>query len=479
MAENENINENPDESLADKTEVNAEVETEATTEDSAVGDTEDKTEDKTGDSAEVKAGDVSNGNARDDACDDIGDDAGEDSGKPEDSDTKGDIGVVADDDAEPRPECKDKANVVGIRFPNSGKTYCFCAGDIKLSRYDRVVVESDLGINIGQVAKLSCELNVPEKGLKPVLRKVTEVDIRQEEENEKVKSEAREYAVERIKARELPMKLLYADVTLDRKRFIFYFVADTRIDFRELVKDLASKFRTRIELRQIGVRDAARMIGGFGVCGQELCCKTWLKGFAPISIKMAKQQDLVLNTCKLSGLCGRLMCCLNYEYDPDGPKRRKPEPRKEKPSGEAMDKAIEAAVGSSGGESVDKAAAGPKADAGRSESTSGQGLEQPAVSPQADKPETSKEDATKKKKRRRRGGRKRNKSGQPAAEAGSGSSEQGSPVSVAAQGPGGGEGSGTNSQPQGGDQSRGDKPKTDKPRKSRRRRRKPKGKKDE
>jgi len=460
MGDNENINVNSDGSPAERTGSNAGAEAEPTADLNLDVSKEDSTE--------VEAGAVSDSMAHDVTSDEAGD-------EPETaqySDTDGDIGIVADD-AETKPDCTDKDNVVGIRFPNSGKTYCFCAGDLGLRRYDRVVVESDLGINIGQVAKISCELNVPEKGLRPVLRKVTEVDIRQEEENEKVKREAKDYAVERIKTRELPMKLLYTDVTLDRKRFIFYFVADTRIDFRELVKDLASKFRTRIELRQIGVRDAAKMIGGFGVCGQELCCKTWLKGFAPISIKMAKQQDLVLNTCKLSGLCGRLMCCLNYEYDPDGPKRRRPEPRKGKPSGEAMDKAIEAAVGSNGGETVDKAVAGPKARSEVRESSTGQSPEQIAVSPRAETVEAATEDANKRKKKRRRGGRKRTKSSQAKVTA-SGTHEQGGTANVAegqqAQGSGA----------DGGGQTRdGDQPDKDKPRRHRRRRRKPKGKKEE
>jgi len=213
---------------------------------------------------------------------------------------------------------------VGIRFPNSGKTYCFKSEGVEVRRGDRVVVESELGISIGQVVKLDFATDIPQEEMRSVLRRVTQVDLQQEQENEDVKREAREYGMQRIEERKLPMKLMDTEVTLDRKRFIFYFVADGRIDFRELVKDLASKFRTRIELRQIGVRDAAKIIGGYGICGQEFCCKTFLKSFAPISIKMAKQQDLVLNTCKLSGQCGRLMCCLNYEYDPNesGRKRR-------------------------------------------------------------------------------------------------------------------------------------------------------------
>jgi cell fate regulator YaaT (PSP1 superfamily) len=215
------------------------------------------------------------------------------------------------------------ANVVGIRFPTGAKTYCFKAAEMELLTGERVVVESELGISIGTVSRTTCEPDCPEDKLRPVLRKVTAADLNQEEENEGVRQEANRYCKERIQARGLEMKLITTDVTLDRKRFIFYFTADSRIDFRELVKDLASKFRTRIELRQIGVRDAAKILGGHGVCGKEVCCKTWLRGFSPISIKMAKQQELVLNTCKLSGLCGRLLCCLNYEYDEGAKGKRK------------------------------------------------------------------------------------------------------------------------------------------------------------
>ncbi len=207
------------------------------------------------------------------------------------------------------------SGVIGIRFGDTSKTYCFTTEDSGIRKGDHVVVESDLGISLGRVVRIDCEMENPEIDLKPILRKATAADLKQKEENENYRKEAHKYCKERIEARGLDMKLLATEVTLDRKRYIFYFTAETRIDFRELVKDLASKFRTRIELRQIGVRDAARVIGGYGVCGREFCCKSFLKTFAPISIKMAKQQELVLNTCKLSGVCGRLMCCLSYEYE--------------------------------------------------------------------------------------------------------------------------------------------------------------------
>jgi cell fate regulator YaaT (PSP1 superfamily) len=155
----------------------------------------------------------------------------------------------------------------------------------------------------------------PAKELKKVVRIANAEDLRHKQENEKFEREAKSFCYERIMARGLPMKLVCSEVALDRKRIVFYFTADGRIDFRELVKDLAAKFKTRIEMRQIGVRDKAKLVGGLGICGKELCCRIFLTSFEPISIKMAKQQDLSLNTGKLSGTCGRLMCCLGYEYD--------------------------------------------------------------------------------------------------------------------------------------------------------------------
>lgn len=201
---------------------------------------------------------------------------------------------------------------VGVKLGTSGKIYGFKADGLELRRGEMVVVESDLGLSIGRVIAERYAVDT-DRELRPVLRRVTEADLQQEQENQALKVQAHAFCNERIMARGLPMKLVATDVTLDRKRFIFYFVADTRIDFRELVKDLAANFRTRIELRQIGVRDEAKMVGGLGVCGRDLCCRRFLTSFAPISIRMAKQQELVLNTCKLSGVCGRLMCCLSYE----------------------------------------------------------------------------------------------------------------------------------------------------------------------
>ncbi|MDI6727512.1 MAG: stage 0 sporulation family protein [Thermodesulfovibrionales bacterium] len=208
-------------------------------------------------------------------------------------------------------------DVVGIRFKSCGKIYDFEVNGIDIKEGDSVVVESDFGLSIGRVITGRHFIESPERDLKKVIRIVTDEDIKTVEENRKLEKEARDFCVERVMARGLQMKLVGAEATLDRKRIIFYFTADGRIDFRELVKDLAARFRTRIEMRQIGVRDEAKLIGGLGVCGRELCCNTFLTSFEPVSIRMAKKQELVLNVGKLSGLCGRLMCCLRYEYDGD------------------------------------------------------------------------------------------------------------------------------------------------------------------
>lgn len=204
--------------------------------------------------------------------------------------------------------------VVGVRFKPCGKIYDFEVDGIDIQSGDKVVVESELGLYIGNIVKDRHSVGGEERKLQKIIRKATEEDLRQQEENKNLEEEAKENCIERIMARGLPMKLISTEATLDRKRIIFYFTADKRIDFRELVKDLAAKFRTRIEMRQIGVRDSAKIIGSLGICGRELCCKRFLTTFEPISIKMAKKQELVLNTGKLSGACGRLMCCLGFEY---------------------------------------------------------------------------------------------------------------------------------------------------------------------
>ncbi len=208
----------------------------------------------------------------------------------------------------------ERINLVGVRFRPCGKIYIFDAGDMDLSEGEIVVVESMFGLTLGRVITRDIKES-DQKEIKKVIRRATEEDIKSYEDNRSIEEEARRFCLERIKARGLPMKLVTTEATLDRKRIIFYFTADGRIDFRELVKDLAAKFRTRIEMRQIGVRDEAKLLGGIGICGRQLCCNSFLSNFAPISIKMAKEQELVLNTSKLTGMCGRLMCCLGYEYD--------------------------------------------------------------------------------------------------------------------------------------------------------------------
>ncbi|MBF0464656.1 MAG: stage 0 sporulation protein [Nitrospirae bacterium] len=206
-------------------------------------------------------------------------------------------------------------DVIGIRFKKCGKIYDYEVDAMPVSIGDLVVVESNFGLAIGSVVTETKSVENPQKELKKVLRSATEEDLRAKADNDSIEKEAREYCQQRIIARELPMKLVLTESTLDRKRIVFYFTADGRIDFRELVKDLASRFRTRIEMRQIGVRDETKVIGGLGICGREVCCNCFLSSFAPISIRMAKSQDLVLNPGKLSGLCGRLMCCLGFEVD--------------------------------------------------------------------------------------------------------------------------------------------------------------------
>src|SRR5574340_419009 len=207
--------------------------------------------------------------------------------------------------------------VIGIRFKDCGKIYDFEANGsgTEFKKRDCVVVESDLGLSIGSVIIERRTVETSARELRKVLRKATEEDFKQKQDNEAFEKEAKDYCIERIMARGLPMKLVFTESTLDKKRIVFYFTADGRIDFRELVKDLAARFKTRIEMRQIGVRDKAKLVGGLGICGKELCCRLFLTSFEPISIKMAKQQDLTLNTGKLSGTCGRLMCCLGYEYN--------------------------------------------------------------------------------------------------------------------------------------------------------------------
>lgn len=205
--------------------------------------------------------------------------------------------------------------VVGVRFKAAGKIYYFDPDQLTLSLNTYVIVETARGLELGQVVlglrKVAKEEVV--LPLKKVLRIATSEDLEKVEANQAKEEKAREICQEKIVEHELPMKLVNVEYTFDGSKIIFYFTAEGRVDFRELVKDLASVFRTRIELRQIGVRDEAKMLGGLGSCGRELCCASFLGDFEPVSIKMAKEQNLSLNPTKISGICGRLMCCLNYE----------------------------------------------------------------------------------------------------------------------------------------------------------------------
>jgi len=206
--------------------------------------------------------------------------------------------------------------VVGVRFKTGCKIYYFDAGDIELSSGDVVVVNSEQGMGCAIVAMAPYEAEeVPGgKELKKVIRKATDDDIYRIGLSKEKEAEAFRFCQQKISEREMVMKLVRVEWAFDNSRATFFFTADGRVDFRELVRDLAYRFKIRIEMRQIGVRDEAKMLGGFGPCGRELCCASFLSDFEPVSIKMAKKQDLVLNPQKISGVCGRLMCCLGYEY---------------------------------------------------------------------------------------------------------------------------------------------------------------------
>ena len=207
--------------------------------------------------------------------------------------------------------------VIGVRFRTAGKIYFFSPGKLEIKRGDHVIVETARGVEFGNVVTGPKEVEDEQitQPLKSVIRVATEEDYKTEEKNRKKEKEAFDICLEKIHKHGLEMKLIDAEYTFDNNKVLFYFTADGRIDFRELVKDLAAVFRTRIELRQIGVRDETKIRGGIGVCGRELCCHTYLSEFAPVSIKMAKEQNLSLNPSKISGVCGRLMCCLTNEEE--------------------------------------------------------------------------------------------------------------------------------------------------------------------
>ena len=207
--------------------------------------------------------------------------------------------------------------VIGVRFKDVGKVYYFDPGDIQLEVGEGVIVETVRGVEFGEVVLPPREIEEDKivKPLKSIIKKADEKDNAKLDANKKKEEEAFKICLEKIKKHNMQMKLINVEYTFDGNKIIFYFTADGRVDFRELVKDLASIFKTRIELRQIGVRDEAKMLGGLGPCGRPCCCSQFLGDFQPVSIRMAKEQNLSLSPTKISGLCGRLMCCLNYENE--------------------------------------------------------------------------------------------------------------------------------------------------------------------
>ena len=207
--------------------------------------------------------------------------------------------------------------IIGVRFRNVGKVYYFNPKNFQIKTGDAVIVETARGVEFGRVVLGPKEVEDSKvvQPLKDVIRVATKKDQEKEENNRKKEKEAYEICLKKIQKHDLDMKLIDAEYTFDNNKVLFYFTADGRIDFRELVKDLAAVFKTRIELRQIGVRDETKILGGIGICGRPLCCHTYLSEFVPVSIKMAKEQNLSLNPTKISGVCGRLMCCLKNEQE--------------------------------------------------------------------------------------------------------------------------------------------------------------------
>lgn len=207
--------------------------------------------------------------------------------------------------------------VVGVKFKTAGKVYYFDPGDFKVDIGTNVIVETARGMEFGTINMTEREIQPSEivSPLKKIIRIADEKDVKKHNDNVQKKERALKLCQEKIDKHKLEMKLIDVEYTFDNSKIIFYFTADGRVDFRELVKDLAGVFKMRIELRQIGVRDEAKMVGGIGTCGRGLCCHSWLSEFQPVSIKMAKVQNLSLNPTKISGICGRLMCCLKYEND--------------------------------------------------------------------------------------------------------------------------------------------------------------------
>lgn len=211
----------------------------------------------------------------------------------------------------------DSVEIIGVKFKPSGKVYYFAAGNNHADTDDSVIVETARGLEIGNVAvpNKMVKQNEIVSPLRPVIRVATPADLKHAKENKEKEAEAFDICRAKIAEHKLDMNLVEAEYTFDNTKLLFYFTSDGRVDFRDLVKDLASVFRTRIELRQIGIRDEAKLLGGLGVCGRPFCCASFLSDFVQVSIKMAKEQNFSLNSAKISGACGRLMCCLRYEHE--------------------------------------------------------------------------------------------------------------------------------------------------------------------
>ena len=215
--------------------------------------------------------------------------------------------------------------IVNISFRKDGRIYEFYTGNFVLNKGDKVIVETKRGIEVGTVCsnprlRDSC---VPNRPIKKIFRLATPEDIEKKKKNEDIEKEAMQFCKNKIDNKKLPMNLIAVELSFDRSKLIFFYISTTRVDFRELVKILVQKFNTHVEMKQIGTRDLARMLGGVGHCGRELCCSRFLLNFDPISIRMAKEQDLALNPGKISGICGRLMCCLAFEYAVYAEKKKK------------------------------------------------------------------------------------------------------------------------------------------------------------
>ena len=208
-------------------------------------------------------------------------------------------------------------NIIGVKFKKEGRIYNFNAGDLILHKDDQVIVNTENGMALGVIVTdvKRCEAQELPPNLKKVVRMVTAEDLRIKDENEKLEEEAKKFCLEKIKVRELSMKLIAVDCFFEKSKFIFYFTAEARVDFRDLVKDLVQKFKTRIELKQIGARQESRIIKGTAVCGRIICCAGILQNLERVTVKMAKEQSMSLNPEKISGLCGRLMCCLAFEHE--------------------------------------------------------------------------------------------------------------------------------------------------------------------